>query len=113
MNQETFRRVVISRGVLVLHHYSASNWFWRVRATFREQAGAFYLIGETTEAGRTGGDCDGQRGPAGWRYHDTNFVSGDYESWRISEACQLVEHRQERGKQVPLRPLANYRTPEL
>jgi hypothetical protein len=113
MNRETFRHVRIARGTLVLDHYSASSWFWHVRTVFRCQAGAFYRIGQTTESGRTGGDCDGLRGPAGWQFRDTNYVTGDHETWRISEACQVLEHRQGRAKPRPLQSLANYKPPIL
>ncbi|WP_460616103.1 hypothetical protein [Hymenobacter segetis] len=112
-DHETFRRVLIQRGTLVLDHYSASNWFWRIRTVFRCQTGTFIRIGETVESGRTGGDCDGVAGPAGWRYRDTNFVTGSQETWRISEACQVLEHRQFHAKPGPFQSLARYKPPVL
>ena len=53
MARETFQKVAIEKGVVLLEHYSASNWFWHVRSQFRLQAGTFYLIGESTASGRT------------------------------------------------------------
>ena len=73
----------------------------------------FCLIEETTESGRTGGICAGLRGPAGWQYRHTNFVTGLIETWRISEACRVLEHRRSRSKLLALLPLMDYQPPEL
>lgn len=108
MNRDPFQGMSIEKGVLLLHHYSSSNWHWSITAKFRYRADGFYLIGQTNSYGTNGGNCDGQNWPPGCDYHDVNFVSGEYETIKVSEACKLMLHKRGKNKPMPLRKLVDY-----
>lgn len=108
MGTDPFVSLTIRKGVLRLEHYSASGWYRRTVAQFRYQQRTFYLIGETRDYGRTGGNCDLLTGPPGWDFREANFVTGTYEVWKISEACKLLAHKRGQHKPGPLRKLAEY-----
>ena len=98
----------IVKGVLLVHHYGGSSWRWTIDSKFRYQQGGFFLIGETNSDGRPVDQCPNSDYSAGYTYHDTNFVTGAYEVVRVSDTCQLLEHRRGRKKVLPLVPLAKY-----
>lgn len=106
---DPFAGLSIRHGVLTVQHYGGSSWRWHVASKFRYQQGRFYLIGETTILSRTSGDCAGVDGSPGGELHDTNFVTGEYEVRKISEACRILLHRKGRRPPGALRPLAGYR----
>ncbi|MCB2409234.1 hypothetical protein [Hymenobacter lucidus] len=105
---DPFAGLTISKGVLTVHHYGGSSWRWSVVSKFRYQQGHFYLIGETTILSRTSGDCESVDGSPGGELHDTNFLTGEYEIRKISEACRVLLHRKGRHPPVALRRLADY-----
>jgi len=109
MYGDPFAGLTIEKGILGVAHYGGSNWRWRIDSKFRYQQNGFYLIGETRDYGRNDGDCPGLVGPAGWEYRDTNFLTGDYEVWKVSEECQLLAHRRGKNKPAPLRKLGSSR----
>lgn len=105
---DPFAGLSIRQGVLTVSHYGGGSWRWSVASKFRYQQGSFYLIGETTFLTRASGDCESIDGSPGGDYHDTNFVTGEYEVRRISEACRVLLHKRGRRPPVALRRLADY-----
>lgn len=108
MYGDPFQSLIIEKGILRIAHYGGSSWRWRINSKFQYRQNEFYLIGETTDYGRNDGDCPGLDGPSGWNYRDTNFLTGDYEIWRISEECKLLTHKRGKNKPAPLRKLSSY-----
>jgi hypothetical protein len=107
-NGDPFAGLAIKRGVLLIKHDIGGSRGHSQTDKFRYQKGAFYLIGQTQEYGRHAPDCDKLPYPPRYDYHDTNFVTGEYEIIRTSEACQLIVKKHGRRKPAPLRRMTDY-----
>lgn len=105
---DPFAGLTIRKGVLTVNHYGGSSWRWSVVSKFRYQQNDFFLIGESMFLTRTSGDCESLDGSPGGDYQDTNFVTGEYETRKISETCQVLLHRKGRRTPVALRRLTDY-----
>jgi hypothetical protein len=108
MYGDPFAGLTIYKGILSIDHYGGSSWRWSITSKFRYQQGAFFLIGETSSSGHNIGECPGLDGPPGWEYHDTNLVTGDYETKKISDECKLLINKRGHQKPAPLRRLTDY-----
>ena len=109
MGDDPFSKITILNGVLNVQHYSSSNWYWKLDSKFQYRRQGVALIGTTSLSGRTSGSCGARDWSAGCTYRDTNLLTGEYESVKVSEGCQMLENRRGRQPVRPLQLLADYK----
>ena len=109
MGDDPFIKITIANGVLNVQHYSSSSWYWKLDDKFQYRRQGIILIGTTHSSGRTGGSCGAGDWPPGCTYRDTNLLTGEYESVKVSEKCRVLENRKGRQPVRPLQMLADYK----
>jgi hypothetical protein len=101
---DPFAGIDIAKGVLSISHYGGSSWRWSLTDKFRYQSNSFYLIGETRLSYQNNTDC----AQGNWEMLDTNFVTGEYQVEKESEACKPLLKKRGKNRPKPLRKLADY-----
>ena len=106
---DPFSGVSISDNVLEIHHYGGSAWRWSYTHKFRFQNNNWFLIGKTSNSFWSVQDCEKLGDFAGTDYEDVNFITGQYESKKITEDCVLKENKKGKKKVLPLVSLTKFK----
>lgn len=106
---DPFAGISISNNVLEIYHYGGSAWRWSYTHKFRFQNNNWFLIGKTSNSFWSVLQCEKLDDFAGTNYEDVNFISGQYESKKISEDCKLVESKKGKKKVQPLVSLTKFK----
>ena len=105
---DPFAGISIIGNVLEIYHYGGSNWRWSYTHKFRYQGNGFYLIGKRSHSYWNVMNCEKLDDFAGTDYDDINFLTGQFESKKISEDCKLLENKKGKRKREPLVALEKF-----
>lgn len=95
---DPYQGIEFRKNILIVNHYGGSAWRWSVTDKFRFQNNDWYLIGETKNSYWNVKMCDKLGDFAGTDYDDENFITGEFETKKISEDCKLLENKKGKKK---------------
>jgi len=98
----------ITKSVLTISHYGGSAWRWSYNHKFRLQNNNWFLIGQTSHSYWNVKQCEALDDFAGTDFEDVNFVTGQYETKKISEECELLENKKGKRKVQPLQTISKF-----